>query len=474
MADEIRDESDHEDPENPLEDIIPDDELNEEPVQEVVDWLLDWESWWQIIVHRNEDVAEAEPPDYPAEAWTLDEKHAPFPLNLELTWYCAMLLALILAIHAELDTTWLLRHGYRQYIIRILCRTILTVATSFFSTLLFEIVGSIIELAMETIAGELSARIDIWLIESLGWGPVNDQGRTQWGDFDPDPTHLRQPIRKAMYGIAHSIANYAVIILSCLMPRVIGLIFVWLVSLLSKDLASRIYNLSTTFALPTVGTIGILDFRTLFWELGVPASLQVWTAAFLYLCVFLFMSRAETPTILKRGGQDPLSKLAFQLLRATAMHLLAYTAYQMVCCIATARMPLLLDEILNIVLFLDEISNIVINDPLVIRAIRKLDIEFSPGAGALLIVVHWLLKGLCKLFVRVLWPLWIPFIVWLSIKTEVSTSRNWIVYESLLNEDMEVLNPDKRVTTRAVMTTLFGLKSSWPVRMRLSSVDGID
>ncbi|KAI0835633.1 hypothetical protein F5Y06DRAFT_299461 [Hypoxylon sp. FL0890] len=452
----------HEGREHQFEEFIPDDEPNQENGRGA-----HWELLWQLIVHRNEDVQEAEPPDYPDEAWTLDEKHAPFPFNLEPTWYCATLLILILAIHSELDTKWLLHHGYRHYIIRVSSRTIFTVALSFSSTLLFEVIGNMFDLALEATESEVVRFIDFAFITLLRWRPVDDQEHPPWGDHDfgfyPGATSLFRLIRQIVGGIIVMLWYYPFIIIPW--SSFIGSFFVSLAALVSTDLANWVSNLSPTFMLPTPGTGEISDSRTLVSEFGVPALFQVWAAAFLYLCVFLFMSRAETPIILKQGGQDQFSKLAFQLLRATAMHLLAYTAYQMVfLCFTATQLPLLLEMI----------PKPVIKDQLLIRVIRKLGVEFSPVAGALIIGAHSLVKSVCRLFVAFWWPLWVPYIVWLSIKTEASTWRNWIIYVSLLNQDMDVLNPDKRVTTRAIMTTLFSLKSSWPVRMRLSSVPGIN
>ncbi|KAI2616696.1 hypothetical protein GGS26DRAFT_596806 [Hypomontagnella submonticulosa] len=423
-----------------------------------------WEFLWTIIVHRNGGVIEINPPHYPRAAWSLGVKEPVFPFNLEATWYCAALLALILGLHCELDTKWLLRHGYWHYAWRISSRIMLTVFISILSTIAFEVFGNVLDQVRESITNALSFHIRAWFVEKLGWGPVDQEGRADWNNGIPlheDPTHLREPIRNAVSGIAILAFEYLVLILSSAIPETVAIGSASLTHFASNGAVSLVDKFDTGIALSTPDPDSVSSYGTLFWEYGVPVPFQIWIAALIYLLVFLFMSRAETPVILGRGGQDPFCKLAFQLLRATAMHLLAYTAYQ-VACICVVAVPHV-----NLV---DGTSNFLRGH----RLFRRIRVDFFPIAGLLVLSAHWLVKGICKIFVRLCWPLWVHYIVWLSIKTELYTRRNWRVYGPLLDEDMEVLNPDKRVTARAVMTAIFGLTNSWPARMRLSTVDGID
>ncbi|OTB10847.1 hypothetical protein K445DRAFT_27183 [Daldinia sp. EC12] len=428
---------------------------------------IDWESWWQIIVHRNGGIQEAEPAAYPAEAWSLDNKGAPFPFNLDETWYCTALLTLTLLIHSELDTEWLLQRGCRHYLVRISFRIFLTVAISFFSTLVFEVAGNIVDLAREAFIDRISLHIKALFVERLGWGPVDEEGRADWENRIPfyhDTTYLHEPILELVGGITILMFHYAVMVKLSAIRLATGAGIILLAELMSKKMAEFVVSLPSYFALPTPEMDGLSDVMTLLWEYGVPSIIQVWTAAFLYLSVFLFMSRAETPIILGQGGQDPFSKLTFQLLRATAMHLLAYTAYQITssCVVASQSLPF-------------QLNIYTLHDSLIgHKVLKRSDVELSLGAGVLTMAAHWLVKNACKWFVSLCWPLWVSYIAWLSIKTEESTWRNWVVYGSLLDNDMDVLNPDKRVTARAMMTALFGLKSSWPARMRLSTGEDID
>ncbi|KAI1803046.1 hypothetical protein F4811DRAFT_554178 [Daldinia bambusicola] len=465
MDHEFPDQRDHQDWGSQFEGSELDFETNN-PVAEG-DQGIDWESWWQIIVHRNGGVQEAEPPEYPSEAWTLDSKDAPFPFNLDETWYCTAVLVLILLIHSELDTEWLLRHGYTHYFARISFRIILTISISFLSTLAFEVAGNILDLVREIVIDKLSLHIKALFVEHLGWGPVDEEGRAHWENRVPlyqDTAYIREPVIELVCGIAISTFHCLVMAPISAIQLVTGAGIIWLAGLISRNLAEFVASLPSYFALPAPETDGSSSITNLLWEYGVPSIMQVWTAAFLYLFVFLFMSRAETPIILGQGGQDPFSKLAFQLLRATAMHLLAYTAYQITssCVIASQSLSLRL----NIYALHDSMVGY--------KVLERSNLELSLGAGIVIMATHWLVKNACRRLVAFCWPLWVPYIAWLSIKTEESTWRNWIVYGSLLDDDMNVLDPDKRVTARAMMTALFGLKSSWPARMRLSTGDNID
>ncbi|KAI4868786.1 hypothetical protein F4820DRAFT_408732 [Hypoxylon rubiginosum] len=416
------------------------DHEEEAELEEEDNSLLDWEEWWQIIVHRNAGIQEIIPRGHPDETWTLSARSPPFPLNLDATWYCAALLGLILIIHCELDTSWLLRHGYRHYFMRISTKAVLTVALSFASTMAYEILGNLHEMFREGLEFRLRAEA-VRLLR--------------------DRAHLGGAIVEAASNTIALHFQFVALMASSVFGYAGPAALVWFVAWISTNLADFISNLSTIFALPTPGTDGILGFKTLFWEFGVPAYFQVCTAALLYLFVFLFMTRAEKPLILERGGLDPFSKLAFELLRATAMHLLAYTAYQLVCICVVATKDFLLAG---------HTYDPSIDDPQVLRS----NAQLAPGAGMLVLAAHWLVKRSCRLCVRLIWPLWVPYMVWLSIKTECATLDYWVLFEYLLDEDMEVLNPDKRVIARATMTALFGLKSSWPARMRLSTAEGVD
>ncbi|OTA97801.1 hypothetical protein M434DRAFT_379229 [Hypoxylon sp. CO27-5] len=389
--------------------------------------MFNWEVWSMLIIDGEEVVVDILGPLPPPRAWTLDEKQPPFPFNLRPTWYCVALLVLILAVHTELDTTWLLSHGYTHYILRILY---------------------------------------VLFIERLHWGPVDEDGLALGLDIDPDPASLRQPIRHAVRGFGFLLFHYLIFVILHNVHFDLGAYSILFARFIATDdFANFISNLPTTLDLLTPGLDGVSSFRTLYWEFGVPALFQIGAAAFLFLCAFLCRSRSETPSIVRGEVPDFFYILMSALLRATAMHLLAYTAYQIVCIGISTTHPHGL---------LREIPESMMKGPILGRLMRIANVQFSPRAGILLIGAHWLVKSACRLVIEHVWPLWVPYMVWLSIKTEVGVWREWQSHSRALNEDMELFNRDKAVLERVIMTTLFSLKSSWPVRMRLTTADGLD
>ncbi|OTA60667.1 hypothetical protein K449DRAFT_395967 [Hypoxylon sp. EC38] len=428
--------------------------------------MFNWEVWSMLIIDGEEVIIDILGPLPPPRAWTLDEKQRPFPLNLRPTWYCVALLVLILAVHTELDTTWLLSHGYTHYILRILSKTIHTIVISFFSTFLFEVAGRILSLVIGALIARFYLFLDLWFIERLHWGPVDEEGHALGLDIDPDPANLRQPIRHAVRGFGFLLFHYLIFVVLHNVHFDLGAYSILFVRFIATDdFANFISNLPTTLDLLTPGLDGVSSFRTLYWEFGVPALFQIGAAAFLFLCAFLCRSRSETPSIVRGEVPDFFYILMSALLRATAMHLLAYTAYQIVCIGISTTHPHGL---------LREIPESMMKGPILGRLMRIANVQFSPRAGILLIGAHWLVKSACRLVVEHVWPLWVPYMVWLSIKTEVGVWREWQSHSRTLNEDMELFNQDKAVLERVIMTTLFSLKSSWPVRMRLTTADGLD
>ncbi|KAI1085538.1 hypothetical protein F5B20DRAFT_587533 [Whalleya microplaca] len=433
-------------------------------------WYLDAWFWWSTIVHRGEEPDEGVPLEYPPDAVADHPKDAPFPFNLDATWYCAALLALILCVHCELDTFWLLRHGYLHYLMRVSFKTWMTVAISIFSTLVFEILGNIFQIFRDHFAEELEEWINLLLVERTGWGPVDADGgaiQDENGhiEFYRDTRHLLEPTREAIIGYSILIYHYSIMCSGSVLYGMGALASRWLLDKVagfaSNELANFISNIPSIFSLPTASEDESSSLATLLWEFGIPASFQIAIAAFLYLCVFLYMAKAETPNILFHQLPDPFCKLMFQLFRATSMHLLAYTAYQIVCiCVVGAKVGFSYD--MN-------------DDPLggsLLVAHRNY--HLFPGAALLSFITHYIIKSICKLYVRLSWNLWSDYITWMTVKSKGGVLANKLIYRGLMNEDMEIFNIDKRVIARVAMTALFGLKSSWPARMRLSSVEGIN
>lgn len=418
------------------------------------DWL-DWEMWWQIIVHRGSGAPEPPMAPVPAQAWSLDPKDPPFPLNLEATWYCTMILAVMIAVHIEIDTTWMLSHGYIHYFLRIAHKTLLAIAISFGSTLAFEVIGNVLDLTRETLLTLIYAAVRSFLIMRFHWGTVDEQGNLGFNEeleFDEDQNHLREPIAAAIINVITVAFNFIFTVLARLIPVVFGSGLVWLASRVSTDLSIFLYNLETYLSLPTPPTDGTVDIKTLLWEYGVPMYSQIWAAAFIYLFVFLFMARAETPRILHGERMDGFSMLAYNLLRATSIHLLSYTAYQLVC------------FLVNIVPspWFFEVMQEAPRSPF----IRNLG-NFNPSIGTLTLVANAVARSACNVFIRILIPFWLPYIVWLSIRTRAGARHRWLNrYRPFMHDDMDIFE-DMRTIEKATMAAWFGLRSSWPSRMRM-------
>ncbi|KAI1410078.1 hypothetical protein F5Y13DRAFT_192558 [Hypoxylon sp. FL1857] len=439
---------------------------NEENVEQEgeglwADWRtwVDWEAWERLIISDRAIVLHVPGRvGYQAEGWTRARKHAPFPFNLEPTWYCAALLTFILAIHTELHTEWLLQHERWQYLMRILSRTMLTVAISFISTLLFDVCGNIMGRVYHRISSGLEESAKDWFVGFLGWEIIHENPYdNSQRDFLPNKARLRDLIRRMAVRVLMTTYDYFASICLYLLPSLIGSLFLRLMALISTDFADSLSSLSIATALPTPLIDGTSDMKTLLWEFGIPALLQLLTATFIYICVFLFMAIADTPAHMREGVTVPFYRLALHLLRATVQHLLSYTAYQLVCIIDRSEMPWI-HEARQERLF---------KDSSFFRLLRAIAVEISPSAGIHTFVAHYIIWSIFVVLIRRSWPLWAPYIAWLSLKTETGTQQDRPSFDALLDVDMGLLST---ALQRALMTFLFGLKSSWPIQTVLGQI----
>ncbi|KAI1633124.1 hypothetical protein F4809DRAFT_655414 [Biscogniauxia mediterranea] len=426
-----------------------------------------WHRLFRFIVHRDELVLDAEVGAYDESLWTDLIKHAPFPFNLDSTWYCGLLIVAVLAVHLELDAQWLLRSGYLHYALRVLSKATSALVLALLSTLAYECIGSTIDVFRADYLGHCRQKLLRHLILRHGWGEVNANGEPALdndGNFlwIRDPTHLREPVRQALVEILLLLINYCLSFTSEVFCWFFRLVLSWvlvpLLQALSPAAAAIISRLSAMFVLPTPDPDILVDSGTLFWEYGVPAVIQLWMTVFLWLLVFLFMAKSEWMAMTGRGRFDPKYMLYFHLLRASAMHLLAYTAYQIVCACVVGI------NYFSYAPFRHIGSSI---NRLVTPGTSQY--HGSIGAAILLLVMHYVLRRSCSLGVRLVARFWTPFVVWRSEKTELGTDITWPVWVTFMENDFQILNPDTKVLPRVVMTALFGLKSSWPARFRLST-----
>ncbi|CAJ2505919.1 Uu.00g000490.m01.CDS01 [Anthostomella pinea] len=430
-----------------------------------------WQQWVRLVVYRGEPVVQEDEGEYDPDLWTEAMKPPLFPLNLEAQWLIAILIALVLIVHVELDTQWLLRNGHLHYAMRILFKTAMTLGISMFSVLAFEVVGNFAQVIKEwTFRSEFLYWIGQWLIVRWGWGrldedanPAHDeQGHFIWV---ADRNNLREPFRNTILGISN-------LIYSCLgilslqsfyeaTSEVARRILVPMLGFFSTRLQDFAASVPLIFALPTPGLDHHQGLRELFWEYGVPVWIQLLLAIFLWLLVFLFMSKSETTLMHGAGYYDHKFVLFYNLVRAAAMHLLAYTAYQLVCIWMVSGKLMLLGN---------HPYEPLLDNPLVQPSTASY--HGSPVGAFLVIVAHHLLRRGLRLGVRLLSRFWTPYMVWLSLKTELGVEMTYDLWLRLLDHDLGVgtVDPDRTIISRAMMTLLFGLRSSWPARMRLGNV----
>ncbi|KAI0480722.1 hypothetical protein GGR56DRAFT_687980 [Xylariaceae sp. FL0804] len=439
---------------------------------EVDDWdtLLDW------IVHRGQDIQRHVHNPLPDDCWTLDPKPFAFPFDVEETWWCAAAILVILAVHLEIDTEFLLECGLRYYLLRVAWIVVWTVAISFISTFAFEILGNVLDWHREEyLYTHLDLRLRARLIKRFGWGPLTRDG-------------FPEPFVDTVVGLAHLACNYcALVVLDTAhsLFRLLGWVLVQALRLLdhTATLPNLALGVSAYLALPTPGfgfgffggtdgTDGTDDDPSaILWQWGAAAAVQLCVAVGLWLTAFYHAARAQYVLIAGPAAEDPYETLLFHLFRATAVHLIAYTAYQLVCAsVATcggafgfAWGP----DYYNVPIRPGDrggeiIPRFSVGDP------------GRPLAAALLLAAHWLLGRLCAGGVRLLRPLWEYYTDCGTHLTRHAMDLNFPRYCAFMDADLAVLRRENRVLARAGMTALFGLQSSWPARMKLSPVAQID
>ncbi|KAI0416636.1 hypothetical protein F5X98DRAFT_343082 [Xylaria grammica] len=436
-------------------------------------YLNFWHHWYNIIVHRGADVAPRVMPAYTIDFVTDDIRPAPYLqlLDISETWYCGTLIALIIAAHHGAHKGWLFEtaYPYPQWIGRVLGRVILTVGAALLSTLSFEIVGSLSTTTFLAAVTRIEDWVSAFLIKRLRWGEVGANGEPARDEANNfiwflDPTNRRQVIREALQGLAIFAFDYLATLLleignqltQISAERILGPILYFFFSLP----VNFVPKLLSCLSLPTPGLDMSQDPRTLWFEYGVPIIIQFGLLVFLWLLKILFMAKAER--LAMRGWRfiDPQMTIYWHLIRATAMHLLAYTAYQLVCgSIAAMESGWPRGS-----------WYITVIDGPVVPFLGKIIPNGKIFAAALLFFFHWLLRTASVLSVRLTESLWEPYILWQTRYSVNGARTYWPLFVESLAEDLSMLDPTKRVTSRVAMTAMFGLRSSWPARFHLSNV----
>lgn len=428
-------------PNNPDQDGAEDQSVEEDQsdsIDEVDRSLIKYLEYWHnvfcLIIHRGVPVLPRPSHHYPPEYRSNQARPAPFPFNMEATWYCGALLALILTIHSGFESGWLYDSVFPAWIGRVLGRALLTLGISIFSTIGLEVVGNV----GSTRLVRATDVMYLWLLDRRG------------------------PLRLILQGLAIFMLDNFLMLLATFINHLSGLMG-------SQVLAPTLYflfsiptdfviSLPSWLALPTPGYDEIREPRAIWQEHGVPAIIQLTLVVFLWGLRLMYMMLAERIALHGYRRQDPKMEILAHLVRATAMHLIAYTAYQIVCGIMVA---------LEFVLPQGSWSYKLLIGPLV-PFLGRLIPNGRLFAAGLLLFFHWLLRAASLRGVRLTKKFWIPYLLWFTDYSDNGINAMWGFFVEIIEEDLVVFDTGKRVTSRVIMTALFGLQSSWPARFHLS------
>jgi hypothetical protein len=490
-----------------------DNESNDPPLPS---WLAEdveyWHRWYVAIVHKSANVAVRRPFRYtegyakPASSSSSSSANRPFPFNLDAHWYCAFLLLSVIAVHIGVfETGWLLENDRAHWLGRVLGRSFLTLGIAMASTVTFELGGQYTGRKIEVFrqkSRKFVARV--WFMIFLRWGEADEEGHPILDNDEEEGVQFAwlrveavrsAPIREFFCGVVVVyVVDYCLMLSSALGVRFLvlfaenvlvpGLEFFFAVP------GDFLVALPAWFALPTPGlgfwtetrnldlsgTTQIQILRTLWFEHGVPIVVQFSLIIFLWLLWLLFLAQAERWALYGWRVEDPKMALIAHLVRATSMHLIAYTAYQMVCGIVvtlkifTIMSPLPLQPHWYYYYNTNTDITLVIDGP-VFPLLSKIVPQGKVLAAALLLFLHWLLRASCRFLVlNFAEPLFTPYLVWCTRFTKEGARSMWPALTHPLTREMDVLDPRKRVVSRVVMTALFGLDSSWPARYHLSNI----
>ncbi|KAI1354497.1 hypothetical protein F5Y01DRAFT_311693 [Xylaria sp. FL0043] len=453
-----------------VQDAGDEDDIQPRPpqLQQYIDY---WQYWYNVVVNRGANVDPVVTYRYTVDLVTDDPRPAPFPLNISETWSCTMLIALIIAIYHGVDKGWLFEESYPYplWAGRVLGRVLLTLGAAILSTLAFEVIGSVTSLQFLFLTQTIENWISRLLIRRFHWGEVDAAGeplRDADGNFAwiLDPTAKREFVRDTLQGLAvFALDYYATFFLELgsqlvqlCVDKIIGpgLHFLFAIPV------GFIPTVLSSLFLPTPGFDSIQEPRELWFEYGVPIIIQFWVLVLLWLLRILFMSKAERLAMQGWPIVDPKMATIWQLLRATAMHFLAFTAYQLVCCCIVAMRSVLPQSSWYIT---------VVDGPIV-PFLGKIMPNGRIFAAALLLFFHWLLRIASIFVVRRAQQFWVPYILWQTRYSAVGATAYWQAFYDALVKDLALLDLSKRVTSRVAMTALFGLRSSWPARFHMGTV----
>ncbi|KAI0873378.1 hypothetical protein GGS24DRAFT_393874 [Hypoxylon argillaceum] len=425
--------------------------------EEVLEYLDKWDRLYRVIIHRGEQIPILRTPKYVPSLVTNDVRPKPSLLCMNELWCCGALIALVLGVHDGIDRDWLFENAYPypKWAGRVLGKVLLTVGAAVLSTVAFEVVGSIATRIIRARTLSMQNAISAFLTTRFGWEEEDEGG-------EPNLAFPREAIRASLQGLASLGLNYFLITLLESSNQLTHLFTEWILGPCLYFLFSIPVDFVPTVLswlyLPTPGLDTAQDPRTLWHEYGVPIIIQFWVTVFLWLLMILFQAKAERLAMQGWRVIDPKIALVCELIRATAMHMFAYTAYQIVCA--------------SIVALRSELPKgspyITIIDGPIVPFLGRIVPEGRIFAAGLLFFAHFLLRAFTNIAIIILEGFWSPYILWQTRISAHAIGRFWILWRASLMEDFGLTDPGKRVTSRAAMTAVFGLKSSWPARFHLS------
>ncbi|KAK7753491.1 hypothetical protein SLS62_004566 [Diatrype stigma] len=428
----------------------PQDPLNLDDDDEDWTWIRDLE----IIVVHNGIIPDDRADDFeiPAHTWTLDPKPLPFFvnffLNIESTWYLAACLAILLAVHLELDTSYLQQAGYWSYTARMLSGVAVPVAFAVLSMVMYDVFG----------VGLAFLRKQTWVIIRRHIA-ARYQGRHQPWYFFPFE------ILEFAASSAEVLADFSAIVLIVLL-KAGGLAIFEILTGYSKDtntaladeyLAASWYTSVVKLA-PEV--YGGSIFNVIVCEVVPQFLLQICIASSLYWISILLLVKSQESLIFGGRRPEPFYSLLSALASATALHLMSGTAYQ------SFHLAFGLLSMTSLQPWLEWTLSFEFTRLFGFR--RGFRSNVFPGVvvkALLLYVAHNIVAFACQAMTTAFWPLWRPCLAYLTVFVETHIQAAYPEWQQIMSRSIQRVH--RRHYIRAAMTLLFGAISSWPMPANL-------
>jgi hypothetical protein len=390
--------------------------------------------------------------------WSLELKQPPFPFNLESHIICCGIITCIIFGNLEAQYKWALYHGLWDFLGYIAFRAALTIALAFCSQLGFKyfidelivirdyIAENIEKLVLTTVARLWSIQIDFDRDEDPADQLLGFDGET--------PRALWELLTEGCLLILNLVW---MVVLVCLFRGLKKFLLSplnsefnhWLWELiLGIKTAINELNLWVNYA-PSMD-----DIWASTWRLGGQVTLQIVLATVLFLVIFLLRAKAVL-ALTAYQDVDHMERLQFWAvnLRGTAVHLVSYTAYQVISFIVAAYR---LNDIHAAKWTTWRWSHIV--------GLRGNHLNFPGGQfqeyvllsvvmGIMALVVHLALRAATRALIKLCSSTWTSFILWKTLWTASTVERIVDVYLRAMEGDFSL---DDRVVYRALMTLLFG------------------